>query len=106
MTLKELYGALKATKYPVAHYAFKSPTPAPFVVYLTPTRTGIAADNKQILHVQHIRVELYTKSKSQADEARLEAALDTLGVIYEVDETAIDSEGLYVCGYEFDIDLT
>lgn len=105
MTLEKIAGALKTTGYPVRFLEFNKQTAPPFVVYVTPNRENIAADGKTAVRVQHVHVELYTVSKDPAAEAKVEAVLEGFHTGYSMSEEKIDSEGLYVCYYEFDTDL-
>lgn len=103
MTLKNLYDAIKSAGFPAAFSSFKKKTEPPFVTYLDKSRSPVAGDGRAAGWVHNIRVELYTREKDQAAEAKVEAVFDRLGLLYEVaDEGEIDTESAYRVGYEFD----
>lgn len=106
MNLKQLTEALRKTKMPVAHYAFKKPTPPPCIVYLTPVRTPFSADGKAAAWAQEIQVVLFTREKDQAAEKEVQEVLDDLRAVYTVTEEAIDTESLYSVTFDFEIIIT
>ena len=52
-----------------------------------------------------MNIELYTDSKDQAVEQKLEAVLDTHGIFYDKTEVWIESEKLYEVLYSFEMEV-
>lgn len=119
MTLEQIYTMLSSTGYPVAYHHFEkstgkaaeeipaeeqTPPPPPFIVYLVPNNNDISADGIVAIKVPHIRVELYTCTKDQEAEGKVEQALKNNHIFYEKTEAAIESENIYQAAYEFDME--
>ena len=101
MNLEEIYNKLIATGLPVAYSHFDSPQEAPFICYMQSDSNNFDADNGVYLPVIGIRIELYTKKKDLAAEAKIEEAL--AGIPWESFETYIDAEKLYQIVYEIEV---
>ena len=63
MTLEELNNILKETGYPVAYSHFKQRQTLPFITYLVEGTSNFFADDKVLLKVEQINIELYTSKK-------------------------------------------
>jgi hypothetical protein len=102
MTLTELYAALVATGIPIAYRSFNSAVTPPYAVYYEPQSDPIASDHKTLGRWGSYRVELYTLGKDLVAERTIEAALDSLGVIYGKEEAELAEEKLLEIIYEFE----
>lgn len=103
MTLEELNELLETTGLPVAYREWPedSAPPLPFICYLVAYSNNFAADGVVYLPVNHIQVELYTKLKDQATEAKVETALAQF--VWNKTETYIDTERCYQIMYEIEV---
>lgn len=75
----------------------------PFICYLETGSDNFAADGIAYHKIKRIDIELYTETKSPADEALVESALDTAGLYWESDETYIDDEKMYEKVYTIEV---
>lgn len=97
---------LSGVGLPIAYRQFKpyknKPVPQPpYLIYLIDSESGRGADYCNLVVWKRVRVELYTVSKSPVLERKVEAALSAFE--YEKYEDYIESEGMYMVSYEFDI---
>ena len=74
MTIKELYKGLKLIA-PTAFDHFVKPQTLPYIVYIVPNTTPMAADNTNLINVLTVQIELYTQVKDSALETSLESFL-------------------------------
>lgn len=96
MTLAELAQKLVSLGYPVAYDHFNSTQTLPFIVYLNPSDNTYSADNKVIHKTKNIDVEVYTKNKDLALEAKIEKLFDDNEIYYDdPDEVFIQSENVF-----------
>ena len=98
---------LEETGVPFAYDHFaegESPDP-PFICYLLPQSDNFSADGKVYLKVSSVNIELYTDSKELDVEQKLEAVLDTHGILYDKTEVWIESEKLYEVLYSFEMEV-
>ena len=91
--------------FPYDHFAEgESPDP-PFICYLLPQSDNFSADGKVYLKVSSVNIELYTDSKDLAVEQKLDAVLDTHGILYDKTEVWIESERPYEVLYSFEMEV-
>lgn len=95
-----LFALLKTTRLPVAYHHFTSPPNLPYIVYLLSGSSNVGADNKVYKKTNSYQVELYTATKSPANEKLIEDALDGADIYWDKTEIYIDTEGLYQVLYE------
>jgi len=100
VTQKELHALLQAIGYPVAFYAFESPPPLPYLVYLDPTSDDFVADNTNYLDLTNWQVELYTAiSMSTGDrlaaELKIEKAFKESQIPYKRLRERLNEEKMY-----------
>lgn len=103
--MDELREILKETGIPFAYDHFAegdSPEP-PFICYLLPYSDDFSADGVNYLRIAECRVELYTDAKDPGSEAAVEGALSRHGVFWARSEAWIESEGLLLNIYSFDM---
>lgn len=102
MTYADVESLLKSTGIPVyrddtAGAAVKTP----YLVYLAPSDTPVAADIEVMADWHQFRVELYTRRFSPSDELKVRAALNATGIVYTVSRV-IPEERLYETIFEFE----
>lgn len=103
MTLEEVKQIFETTGYPVTYRQWpeKKAPPMPFICYLVAYSSNFSADGEVYLPVNHIQVELYTKTKNLGAEDKVENALSSL--FWEKTETYIDGEKCYQILYEIEV---
>lgn len=74
MTIRDFAAIMTALPFPVAHYEFSEPTPAPCMVYMD-SSTEIQADGKTVFSDYLPRLELYAAPGEHESEAALEELL-------------------------------
>lgn len=88
--MRELAGDL-----PVAYYAFPRPGQAPpYMVYYSPGRDDLMADNINYAYIMELDIELYTRTKRWDLEEAIEQQLTAAGLAYSKTEAIIESDGL------------
>lgn len=90
---------------PYAYYQFTKNTakPPPFICYYLAQSDDFAADGVNYAKIRQLVIELYTRQKDFELEARIEAALTEAGIFYNVAETPIDSQQMYMVVYTSEI---
>lgn len=104
MELNEL-GALLRNVYPTAYWIFpKGKAPAmPFICYFEDGSDNFGADNKVWYGFKQIHVELYTKVKEPAAEAKLEAMFYKNDIYWEKQEAHLDDEDVHEVIYTLEV---
>ncbi|MCH3934342.1 MAG: hypothetical protein LKJ07_07285 [Leuconostoc mesenteroides] len=108
MKLSDFYQQLKNdTGLPsVYHHWTVGKAPAlPYTVYYVVERDDMIADDKSYFKVRSMNIELYTDSKDEDLEARVESFLNGLGIVPYISEQYIDDEKMYEVIYEFDLEM-
>lgn len=103
MTYQEVYTMLQGIGLPVTYYQWPedhAPDP-PYLVFYYPGDNDFKADDSNYAKIRQLVVELYTDEKDFAQEAAVEAALD--GMVYERDETYLDSERMFEVSYTMEV---
>lgn len=107
MTLKQLYGLLASTSFPVAYQSWKAagvePPPMPYIVYSSDGNDDFRADNSQYVEIQDISVELYTETRNLSAESVLEQILRSAGIVFDKTISYVDDEKMFQIDYEFQI---
>lgn len=109
MTYEEIYRALNSLEdIPVTYYAYPAGQvpDLPFMVYYYPSSNDEIADNTNWCRIEHINIELYTDNKDIETEARVEALLNSMGLVYTRAEQYIQSEAMYEVLYESEVAIT
>lgn len=108
MKLSDFYKQLKnTTGLPSVYHHWnigKSPA-LPYTVYYVTERDDVIADNQSYFKVRSMVIELYTDSKDEDLEARVESFLNGLNIIPVVSEQYINDEKMYEIIYEFDLEM-
>ncbi|MBC8531808.1 hypothetical protein [Gehongia tenuis] len=90
---------LDAAGLPYVQGAWKNAPKLPYIAYLMPSTTNIAADSKVAEVVAPLRIELYTERIDKEAENKIVAALE--GYVWDKSDTIyLDGEDMYVTYYE------
>lgn len=105
MTYKEIAELVDGIGYPYAYYQFEKETAKepPFICFFYPGRDDMLADDTNYAQITELVIELYTDNKDFAAEAAVESALEAAEIVYEKDETYIDSERMYMITYTTEV---
>ena len=105
MTYKEIAQLIDGIGYPYAYYQFEQETAKepPFICFFYPGRDDMLADDSNYAQITELTIELYTDNKDFAAEAAVESALEAAEIVYEKDETYIDSERMYMITYNTEV---
>jgi len=108
MKLNDFYKQLKdITGLPSAYHHFevgKAPS-LPYTVYYMTERDDMVADDLIYFKVRSMSIELYTDSKDENLELRVEGFLSGLGIIPVISELYITDEKMYEVIYEFNLEM-
>lgn len=105
MILHDLKALLKTTGMPVTyhHWEIGEVPPLPYLIYYEDSSDPFYADNRVYQQVIGVTVELYTDRKDPAIEEKLETVMDHSDIAYTIYENYLESEQMYLRGYEFEI---
>lgn len=105
MTYQEVAALLASIGPPTAydHFEVGNAADPPFICFYFAGSDDLAADNTNFQRIRPLTVELYTDNKDFALEERVEAALNSAGLVYSRSETYIDSERMYEVVFTTDI---
>lgn len=105
MTYKEIATLVDGIGYPYAYYQFEKETAKepPFICFHYPERNDFLADDSNYSQITELVIELYTDNKDFTAEAAVESALEAEGLVYEKDESYIDSERMYMITYTTEV---
>lgn len=111
MTYKEIATMIAGIGYPYAYYQFTQATAKepPFICFYYPGRDDFLADDTNYQHITELVIELYISFSDNKDftaEAAVESALEAAGLVYEKDESYIDSERMYMVTYTTEVLIT
>lgn len=89
---------------PYAYYAFPKPGQAPpYIVYLSPGRSDLFADDINYQQILDLNIELYTKTKRYDLETVIEANMKAAGLAYSKTESVIESDGVFMITYATEV---
>ncbi len=108
MTYKEINTMVEGIGIPYAYYQFPEGTdqPCPFICFYFPSSNDFAADNTNYQKIRPLVIELYTDNKDFALEDTVEAALNQGGLVFDRDESYIDSERMNMVTYTTEVIIT
>lgn len=81
-----IYSTLSTLHLPCAYSHFKTDQEPPYIVYIGGGQDTFGADNTWYHRKNTYQVEYYFKTKSETNEAAIEAALLAGGFLYEKSE--------------------
>lgn len=107
MTYEEIAEMVEEIGYPYAYYQFPEGTAQapPFVCFYYPGRSDMVADDSNYAPITELVIELYTDNKDFTAEANVEAALEAAGMVFEKDESYIDTERLFMITYQMEVNI-
>lgn len=89
---------------PFAFHRWERPPQMPFGVYFDDRTDNFVADGAVYLVIRHFNIELYTRQRDPALEARMEALLDGAGLSWNKDAAYLgDTERAYRISYEIEV---
>lgn len=93
---------------PYAYYQFPDETDQspPFVCFFFTGSDDLKADNTNYQRIRPLAIELYTDNKDFALEQTVENVLNQRGLVYDREESYIDSERMNMVVYTTDIIIT
>lgn len=108
MTYKEVAAMIESIGLPYAYYQFPEGTAqaCPFICFYFGSSEDLAADNTNWQRIRPLFIELYTDNKDFPLEETVESKLNSFGLVYDRDETYIDSERMYMVTFESDVIIT
>lgn len=98
MTYQEIAAMVASIDLPFSYYQFDNDTAVapPFVVFYYPESDDFVADGSNYQDIRRLTIELYTDQKDFALEKRIQDILKSNGLVYEMTESYIDSELLFM----------
>lgn len=105
MTFTEIANMVAEIGYPYAYYQFDHGTEKapPFICFYYPGRDDFLADDSNYSQITELTIELYTDNKDFEAESAVETVLEASGIVYEKDESYIDSERMYMITYTTEV---
>ncbi len=103
MELKELVKIFQNLNIPIAYHHFTTAQKPPYLVYKVTSTNNFIADNKVYKKIRKVDLELYTESKNEELEEKLEAILCENEMAFVMFEAYIESENVYQVIYEISI---
>ncbi|MBR1623319.1 MAG: hypothetical protein IJ675_05360 [Pseudobutyrivibrio sp.] len=104
-TYTEIANMIKSFGMDYAYYEFNSDEKPrlPFVVYRYGPSNNFSADDTVYQPIELLTIELYAKRKDFAKEKLIEKKLRDNNLVYQKDESKIDSEKMYMVTYEMEV---
>lgn len=108
MTFKQVAKMIKDIGLPFSYYQFNNDTAVapPFICYFYTGDNDLLADNSNYQKIENLVVELYTDEKDFANEALIETALNDACLVYNREESYLDSEKMYMVIYSCGVVIT
>lgn len=109
MLIAEINTMLGQTGLPKTYYSWPEDDPAhpvpplPYIVWYFPNTDNFAADDRVYSHIEALNIELYTRTKDFATEAAVEAILAANGIVWNRQESWIESEKMYEVLYTTEV---
>lgn len=108
MTYQDVKDMIAGFGLPCAYYQFTKQTaqPPPFICFYFSDDADLVADDTNYQKIANLTIELYTETKDFETEGQIESALNEAGFVYRRDETAIDSEQMYMVAFYTSVVIT
>lgn len=103
MTYQELEQLLAPLGIPFTFHHWERPPALPYGVYFDDYTDNFEADDRAYAVIRHFRIELYSRQRDPALEARMEKIFDEADLYWDKDSTYIDSERFYQVAYEIEV---
>lgn len=90
---------------PYAYYAFDKETAKapPYIVYWSPGRSDLYADNSNHQGILDLFIELYSKTKRYDLEVKIEANMKGQGLAFGKTESVVESDGVFQITYSTEV---
>lgn len=108
MTYQQVASMVSEIGVPTAYYQFPEGTDqaCPFVCFFFTGSDDLKADNSNYQRIRPLAIELYTDAKDFTLEQTVENVLNQHGLVYDREESYIDSERMNMVVYTTDIIIT
>lgn len=108
MTRKEFKTMLDTLEIPTAYYQFPNGTAVdpPYICFYLTYSNDLVADDTNYQRIDHMVVELYTRTKDFEQEGNLETLLNQNGLVFAKTQEFLDDEQLFVAVYDTDSVIT
>lgn len=108
MTYQQVASMVSESGVPTAYYQFPEGTDqaCPFVCFFFTGSDDLKADNSNYQRIRPLAIELYTDAKDFTLEQTVENVLNQHGLVYDREESYIDSERMNMVVYTTDIIIT
>lgn len=109
MLIADINTMLGQTGLPKTYYSWPEDDPAhpvpplPYIVWYFPNTDNFAADDRVYSHIEALNIELYTRTKDFETEAAVEAVLAAHGIVWNRQESWIESEKMYEVLYTTEV---
>lgn len=103
MTYEEMEQLLAPVGIPFALHHWERPPAMPFGVYFDGSTDNFEADDRAYAVITSFSIELYTRQRTPALEAKIEAVLDGAGLYWDRDATYVDALRAYMTTYEIEV---
>lgn len=109
MTITEINNMLGQTGLEKTYYSWPEDDPVnpvpplPYLVWYLPNSQNFAADDRIHARIETLNIELYTATKDFAKEAAVEAVLDSNNMVWDKEESWIESEKMYEVLYFMEV---
>jgi len=109
MLIAEINTMLGQTGLPKTYYSWPEDDPAhpvpplPYIVWYFPNTDNFAADDRVYSHIEALNIELYTRTKDFETEAAVEAVLAAHDIVWNRQESWIESEKMYEVLYTTEV---
>ena len=109
MLIADINTMLGQTGLPKTYYSWPEDDPAhpvpplPYIVWYFPNTDNFAADDRVYSHIEALNIELYTRTKDFETEAAVEAVLAAHDIVWERQESWIESEKMYEVLYTTEV---
>lgn len=103
MTYADLEQLLAPVGIPFTLHHWEKPPVMPYGVYFDDYTENFEADNSAYAVFTHFNIELYTRQRDPALEARLEGILDKAELYWDKDSVYVDSLRAYKTTYEIEV---
>lgn len=107
MTYEEIATLIESIGLPYTYFQWDvgSAPELPYILFYYPERADFVADDKNYLKITRLNIELYSDNKDFANEALVESALETAGLVYTKEEQYISEERMYETLYTMEVNI-
>ena len=108
MRISEIKNMIEAAQLPATYLFWPEDDPEgvpalPYIVWHLPNSNNFNADDKVYRRIDVLHIELYTATKDFNTEFVLEAILDNAGMVWEKQETYLNTEHMFDIEYTMEV---